>query len=81
MISEAKRNATVTMTRDGAVMRLGKEDFKKLLNEPMLDWVDAEQAREDRQGRAVNGWTFACQANSRTITSMARSIFRCTSSD
>ena len=46
LISEAKRNATVTMNTDGAVMRLGKEDFKKLLNEPMLDWVsraDAEQ--------------------------------------
>jgi CRP-like cAMP-binding protein len=44
LISDAKRNATVTMTRDGSVMRLGKDDFKKLLNEPMLDWVDAEQA-------------------------------------
>ena len=37
-------SATVTMTSDGSVMRLGKEDFKKLLNEPMLDWVDADQA-------------------------------------
>ena len=44
LISDAKRNATVTMTTDGSVMRLGKEDFKKLLNEPMLDWVNAEQA-------------------------------------
>jgi CRP-like cAMP-binding protein len=46
LISDAKRNATVTMTTDGAVMRLGKEDFKKLLNEPMLDWVSKEQAAE-----------------------------------
>jgi CRP-like cAMP-binding protein len=46
LISDAKRNATVTMTSDGAVMRLGKEDFKKLLNEPMLDWVTREQAEE-----------------------------------
>jgi CRP-like cAMP-binding protein len=44
LISDAKRNATVTMTREGAVMRLGKEDFKKLLNEPMLEWVDATEA-------------------------------------
>ena len=44
LISEAKRNATVTMTTDGAVMRLGKDDFKKLLNEPMLDWVDRADA-------------------------------------
>ena len=27
-------------------MRLGKEDFKRLLNEPMLDWVDKLQAEE-----------------------------------
>ncbi len=42
LISDAKRNATVTMLTDGSVMRLGKEDFKTLLNEPMLDWVDYE---------------------------------------
>jgi len=46
LISDAKRNATVTMQTDGAVMRLGKDDFKKLLNEPMLDWVTPTQAEE-----------------------------------
>ena len=46
LISDAKRNATVTMQTDGAVMRLGKEDFKKLLNEPMLDWVTPAQAED-----------------------------------
>jgi len=50
LISDAKRNATVTMVTDGGVMRLGKEDFKKLLNEPMLDWVDFEQAQQIVQG-------------------------------
>ena len=44
LISDAKRNATVTMTTDGAVMRLGKEDFKRLLNEPMLDWISMAEA-------------------------------------
>ncbi|MEL7537675.1 MAG: cyclic nucleotide-binding domain-containing protein [Pseudomonadota bacterium] len=44
LISDAKRNATVTMTTDGAVMRLGKADFNTLLNEPMLEWVDLEDA-------------------------------------
>lgn len=42
LISEAKRNATVCMRTDGSLMRLGKDDFQKLLNEPMLDWVDDE---------------------------------------
>ncbi len=46
LISDAKRNATVTMVTDGAVMRLGKDDFKKLLNEPMLDWVDYAQGQQ-----------------------------------
>ncbi|HSD69722.1 MAG TPA: cyclic nucleotide-binding domain-containing protein [Woeseiaceae bacterium] len=46
LISDAKRNATVTMQTDGSVMRLGKEDFKRLLNEPMLDWVTAKEAEQ-----------------------------------
>ena len=50
LISNAKRNATVTMQSDGAVMRLGKDDFKKLLNEPMLDWLSMPEAEEIIRG-------------------------------
>jgi CRP-like cAMP-binding protein len=50
LISDAKRNATVTMQSDGAVMRLGKDDFKKLLNEPMLDWLTMAEAEEIIRG-------------------------------
>ena len=39
LLSEAKRNATVTMDTDGTLMRLAKEDFNALLKEPMLNWV------------------------------------------
>ncbi len=46
LISETTRNATVTMATDGSLMRLGKDDFKKLLNDPMLDWVDHDEARQ-----------------------------------
>lgn len=46
LISNAKRNATVTMIESGSVMRLGKEDFKTLLNEPMLDWVNFDEGEE-----------------------------------
>jgi len=46
LISDAKRNATVTMTAEGSVMRLGKNDFKTLLNEPMLDWLSQEEAEK-----------------------------------
>jgi CRP-like cAMP-binding protein len=44
LISGAKRNATVTMATDGVLMRLGKDDFNTLLNEPMLHWVDYDEA-------------------------------------
>jgi len=46
LISGARRNATVTMLTDGALMRLAKDDFNSLLNEPMLQWVDYPQAEE-----------------------------------
>lgn len=44
LISQAKRNATVTMATDGSLMRLGQEDFNTLMNEPMLQWVNLDQA-------------------------------------
>ncbi len=46
LISDAKRNASVTMLTDGTLMRLGKDDFRKLLNEPFLEWVDYAQAKQ-----------------------------------
>lgn len=46
LIAEAKRNATVTMLTDGVLMRLNKQDFRELMNEPLLQWVTDEQARE-----------------------------------
>jgi CRP-like cAMP-binding protein len=44
LISESKRNATVSMLTDGSLMRLNKSDFTTLLNEPMLHWIDYEEA-------------------------------------
>jgi len=53
LIAEAKRNATVVMLTDGVLMRLNKQDFRELMNEPLLQWVDYEKAREivERGGR------------------------------
>jgi CRP-like cAMP-binding protein len=45
LISDVKRNATVTMLSDGCLMRLGKDDFRKLLHEPLLEWVDYPTAQ------------------------------------
>jgi CRP-like cAMP-binding protein len=44
LIAEAKRNATVAMITDGVLMRLNKQDFRELMNEPLLQWVDYEKA-------------------------------------
>ena len=40
LIGEAPRNATVTMITDGALMRLGQEDFEELLQNPVLEQID-----------------------------------------
>jgi CRP-like cAMP-binding protein len=45
LISESKRNATVTMLTKGTLVRLSKKDFISLLNEPIQDWVDYAQAK------------------------------------
>jgi CRP-like cAMP-binding protein len=53
LISEAKRNATVTMLTDGVLMRLSKEDFRELMNEPLQQWVEYPEAQQiiQRGGR------------------------------
>ncbi|MEP7312510.1 MAG: cyclic nucleotide-binding domain-containing protein [Pseudomonadota bacterium] len=45
LISESKRNATVAMLTEGVLMRLNKSDFRELMNEPLLQWVNYEKAR------------------------------------
>lgn len=46
LIADSKRNATVTMMEAGTLMRLGKEDFRTLLNEPLQHKVSLEQAQK-----------------------------------
>lgn len=46
LISDTKRNATITMLSDGHLMRLNKDDFNSLLNEPLLNWVDFDEGKK-----------------------------------
>jgi rhodanese-related sulfurtransferase len=46
LVSEAKRNATVTMKTEGTLLRLRKQDFNALLREPLLRKVNMEQAKQ-----------------------------------
>jgi CRP-like cAMP-binding protein len=44
LIAEAKRNATVSMITEGVLMRLNKQDFRELMNDPLLQWVSSAEA-------------------------------------
>ncbi|HEX4326876.1 MAG TPA: cyclic nucleotide-binding domain-containing protein [Burkholderiales bacterium] len=46
LVSEAKRNATVTMKTNGVLLRLAKQDFIALLKEPLLSRLTAPRAQE-----------------------------------
>jgi rhodanese-related sulfurtransferase len=46
LVSDAKRNATVAMRSDGALLKLGKSDFVSLLKEPLLGKVGMAAAEE-----------------------------------
>lgn len=49
LLSDAKRNATITMLTKGQLVRLSKQDFISLLNEPSLNkvaYADAKQQLE-----------------------------------
>lgn len=47
LVSNAKRNATVSMKTKGVLLRLSKGDFVRLLKEPLLRWVSAMEAQDE----------------------------------
>lgn len=53
LITRATRNATVTMLEDGTVMRLGKEDFQRMLVAPLVRTVSATAAKALLAGDAA----------------------------
>ena len=72
LISEAKRNATVTMLTDGVLMRLSKEDFRELMNEPLQQWVDYASGARDHPARRPLAGRAAALPSTRTWRSRAR---------
>lgn len=51
LVGETIRNASVIMTTPGVLMRLDKEDFKALLQEPLIRYLDGEELKK----RALEG--------------------------
>jgi len=52
LVGDAPRNASVVMESDGVVMRLGKQDFKALLQDPVLQFIDLQEF----QNRAADSY-------------------------
>jgi len=72
LISGDKRNATITMTTKGRLMRLPKQDFVKLLKEPITRPLSLKQAQEQiGQGAA---WLDVRMPVDRTSPAMEGSI-------
>lgn len=44
LVSGNPRNATITMLTDGSLMRLSKARFDQLMKQPLLTWIDADEA-------------------------------------
>ena len=53
LVSDNKRNATVTMKTDGELLRLNKKDFVELLKQPMLNMVSRKEAVDKLASGAV----------------------------
>ena len=54
LLSNSVRNASVTMMKDGRLMRLRKSDFSELLKQPTVDWITpAKASLLVRQGAGV----------------------------
>lgn len=53
LVSGEPRNASVIMKSDGILVRLAKEDFHSMLEEPILEWVEKKQAEQLTQDGAI----------------------------
>ena len=53
LVSDTKRNATVTMKTDGELLRLNKKDFLELLKEPVIQQVNMQEAQAKVNDGAV----------------------------
>lgn len=53
LVANARRNASVTMKTDGALLRLAKADFVALLKEPLMHRISRQQAEQKVAAGAV----------------------------
>jgi len=53
LISNKPRNATVSMQTDGVLLRLNKDNFLKLMQEPMQNWISYQDAAKMAEKGAI----------------------------
>jgi rhodanese-related sulfurtransferase len=53
LVSDSKRNATVTMKTDGVLLRLNKQDFVELLKAPTINQISMQEAQNKLSNGAV----------------------------
>lgn len=53
LVSDNKRNATITMATDGKLLRLNKTDFVELLKAPLISQVDLSEAKQLEASGAI----------------------------
>jgi len=53
LLSDNKRNATVTMKTDGTLLRLNKTDFIELLKAPLINQIAMSKAKQKIKAGAV----------------------------
>jgi len=53
LISDSPRNATVSMQTDGVLLRLNKENFLTLMQDPVQNWIDYDAAMDKIKAGAV----------------------------
>lgn len=53
LVSDNKRNATITMKTDGELLKLNKKDFLELLKAPLIHQVDKAQAEDKVSNGAI----------------------------
>ena len=46
LLTDSPRNATIVIRTKCSLMRMSKDDFNRLLKEPMLNWVSRKEANE-----------------------------------
>jgi CRP-like cAMP-binding protein len=72
LVSDAKRNATITMLSDGLLMRLSKHQFVEILKKPLVHYLNFELAEAAVRSGAV--WVDVRTADEYTNNALEDSI-------